>query len=179
MGCLHGHVALLSADFPQNNKESFILARGCIREAWHPFHLKYNFTASFCCNCFQTEEINIQWMQQFHWASPQLHVRKQKAQQIQMPAQAEGFWYCCKELSWIFLIKSSVSTVHSSSTLTELPKYLQVCNQHFAAVYYSGLVCVLKSVIGGDVCYHILKRYPPLLWHRLTTFKKSKKSPHT
>lgn len=66
------HIALLSADFPQNDKENIILARDCVEETWHLFHLKFKFTASFCCSCFQTEEISVKWMQQFHQVSPQM-----------------------------------------------------------------------------------------------------------
>lgn len=45
-------------------------------------------------------------MQQFHWVSLQMYVRKQKSQQTKS-AQAEGFWYCFKELS-IFVVKEVV-----------------------------------------------------------------------
>lgn len=52
------YIATLTEDFPQNDKENIILAKIFIREPQHSFHLKFKFTASFCCRCLQTEKVN-------------------------------------------------------------------------------------------------------------------------
>lgn len=62
-------------------KKKLYLPEVLLEKLWYPSsHLKFKFTASFCCCCCQTGKKNVCWMQQLHWASLQMCVRKQKSQ---------------------------------------------------------------------------------------------------